>query len=96
MTTITKINIHTFTNEDIIFFKQQQLNMMERAKVSNELYEYHHKNYMNNPTNENERKALKAYEFYSYDMNNLEYYKKRELEERLRVASELLEEMRNK
>lgn len=80
------------TNKEIELHKEQQILMFERVKVSQESYNHWHKKYMESPTPENEMKSLKAFEFLTFDMNNLKLHQVREMEERLRVAQLLLEQ----
>lgn len=85
-----KFNLHTFENEEIKLHKEQQLLLLERYKVTREAYEFHHKKYMEEPTKDNHYKALKAFEFMTHDLNNIKLHQIREMEERLRVASDMI------
>lgn len=84
-------NIYTITNETIEFHKKQQLFLLERYNVTKESYNYWFNKFMLNPNNKDiELKMLKAFEFMTYDKQNIESHKNQEMNERLRIASELL------
>lgn len=85
-------HIFSHTNKEIELHREQQLLIFERYKVTQESYNYHHEIFMKYPTQENELKALKAFEFLTYDKQAISLHVQRELEERLRVANNLLQE----
>ena len=87
-----KATIYNFTNENIEFHKKQQLYLFENVRASQENYNHWHTKYMENPTEENHSRALRAFETLTYDRNNMDMHRQRELEERLRVAQSLLAE----
>lgn len=84
-------NIYTIENETIKFHKEQQLHLLERYKVTSETYNYWFNKFMTDTNNkEVELKMLKAFELMSYDRNNIEQHKNYEMNERLRIANDLL------
>lgn len=85
-----KKSILNYENELLTNFKKEQLCLMERMKITSEIVDVKHTNYMKEQDDTSRADYLKAFEIYAYDKFNMDLAQKNELIERLRIANDLL------